>query len=72
MDIFEKIPDLPSDIITYCRTTINTFKSYGVKKLDDLLKLVESYIFDSEITSTLLLSNQIFFGRNLNDLLYNI
>lgn len=56
---------LPSNIITYRGTNLDSFKRLGIFSLQDLSKLKNNYIYESGFTSTSLLRNRSFFNKSL-------
>ncbi len=60
-----KANNLPDDIKTFRGTSLESFRDYGVRSLDDLKSLENSYYFESGFTSTSLIREKSFFNREL-------
>ena len=60
-----KANNLPTDIKAFRGVSLESFRDYGVRSLDDLKSLENSYYFESGFTSTSLIREKSFFNREL-------
>ena len=61
--IINKFPPLPMNIKSYRGVNIKAFYDYGITSLDDLIYMENQYIYESGFSSTSLLRNVSYFGR---------
>lgn len=60
-----KAPNI--NFVTYRGTDIFAFKNYGIKELADLEKLKGNYLYEEGFTSTSLIEENSYFGKQLDD-----
>lgn len=61
--IINKFPSLPMNIKSYRGVSIKAFFDYGITSLEDLVYMEGQYIYESGFSSTSLLRNVSYFGR---------
>lgn len=59
--VFLKAPLLPFNIVVYRGVGIETFYSYGITKIEDLIYLKDKYLYEEGFTSTSLLRSNSFY-----------
>lgn len=71
--ILKSLYELPNNIIVYRGVNIDTFKSYGINTIEDLVNLKDELYYENGFTSTSLLKENSYFGKELEfDLKSNI
>ena len=62
-EIFKKAIKIPENIIVYRGVTIDSFKSYGINSISELVNMKGQYMYEEGVTSTSLLEETSFFRK---------
>ncbi len=72
IEIITKYKKSYGNFIVYKGTSIQAFHEYGIKSLEDLISLENTCLFDLGFTSTSILEENCYFGKNYNHSINNI
>lgn len=65
--ILDRFNSSSTDFVTYRGTTLDSFSSYGINDISELVTLKDKYIYEQGFTSTSILEESSYFNKTLDD-----